>query len=175
MTLFKDSEVYQKERPTKATQAQIDKFYIDTAKEIIKEGYSEQNEDDIIEDLKKLYPFRGNGYELAKELEREYRSGYEFDVPFCEYLDTLSDSYHGIIEQNVKDWVKAHQPVATFEKGAKLMINETLNYSAKKGSIVYVTGKSDDRASYYINEDKDGNGGWVYAYELIEKQCSLID
>jgi len=51
-TLFNDAEVFQKERPTKLTEKQEADFYSEQAKDLIKKGFSTDDEEDIIEDLK---------------------------------------------------------------------------------------------------------------------------
>ena len=174
--LFSDSEVFQKERPTKLTKKQEEEFYLERAKDLIKEGYSEDDEEDVAKDLEYLYPFRDNGYEMAKDLDSSSREAcYSFSTEFCEWLDCLHYLYNKIETQNVIDWVKAHNPQPKFEKGTKLLIVETINHKLKKDSIVYVNGERPEEAVYWINEDPNKYGGYVIAYEKVEKCCVVTE
>lgn len=175
-TLFNDAEVFQKERPTKLTEKQEADFYSEQAKDLIKQGFSTDDEEDIIEDLKKLYPFHDNGFEMAKELD-DYgaNASYDIDTNFCEWLDCLYSNYDNIMTKNVKDWVKAHNPQPKFEKGTKLLIVETLCHKMGKGLEVYVNGGRPEEAVYWISEDPKKNGGTVLAYERVEKCCIIIN
>lgn len=172
--LFSDSEVFQKSRPMKPTEQQLSDFYSKMAKEIIAENFSNSDEEDIVEDLKDLYPFNGNGYELAKELDRGRSSAtYDFDPRFCEWLDDLSYEYKKVNDQNIKDWALAHKPQPKFEKGSEILIAETIHSGLKKGNRVFVTGIDPEMATYYIHENKDNNGGYVVAFEIIEQKCTV--
>jgi len=174
--LFSDSEVFQKERPTKLTDKQVDDFYLERAKDLIENGYSKDYVEDIIEDLKELYPFRDNGFEMANELKSyKMKACYEIDTQFCEWLDCLSFEYDQILTKNVIDWVKAHNPQPKFEKGTKLLITEHLCYGKPKGAIVYVTGGRKEEACYWIDENPNKDGGTVIEYELVEKCCVIAE
>ena len=43
--LFKDSDVFQKERPTKPTDAQLEVFYLKQANDLKSQGFSTDDED----------------------------------------------------------------------------------------------------------------------------------
>jgi len=171
-TLFNDAEVFQKERPTELTEKQKADFYIEQAKDLKAQGVSTDDEKDIIEDLKKLYPFRDNGFEMAKELDGYgCQANYNIDTNFCEWLDCLYSNYNEIETQNIKDWVKAHNPQPKFQKGTKLLIVEKLCHKMDKGLEVYVNGGRPEEAVYWISEDPNKYGGTVLAYERVEKCC----
>ncbi len=170
--LFNDSETFQKERPTSPTTVQLNAFYLKMAKEIIKERFSDDDEESIIEDLEGLYPFNDNGFEMAKDLERGNAS-YDIDVSFCEWLDGLASELRSIQTENVRAWVKAHNPQPKFEKGTKLLINERLCYKMDKGLTVYVNGGRPEEAVYWINTNPEVYGGTVLPYELVEKNCTI--
>ncbi len=172
-TLFNDSEVFQKERPQKPTAQQIEKFYYERAQEIIKEGFSDSDESDIITDLKNLFPFNDNGFEMAKDLERG-NACYEIDTSFCEWLDGLHYSYSEINRRNVKDWVNAHNPKPKFQDGQKLLVVENLCHGIKKDMIVYINYKREEEAVYIVDQDPKRNGGTVLEYERVEKCCTAI-
>lgn len=172
-TLFNDSEVFQKERPITPTAQQEADFYSKMAKELKQEGFSDSDEADIIADLKSLYPFTWNGYEMAKKLEHFMADAqYEITTRFCEWLEGLSHEYDEIKRNNVKAWVQAHNPKPKFEKGTKLMINARLCYGMEAGKAVYVTGGTPEEAVYWVDENPDRNGGTVLPYEKVEACCS---
>lgn len=169
--LFNDSETFQKERPKKPTKQQLKDLYLRLAKQLKKDGYNHfDNESIIAENLEELYPFNGNGYELAKELE-SINNNYEIDSSFCEWLDMIDSEYRNVLRENVELWVKAHNPKPKFIKGTKLLINSFLCRSFKIGETVYVNGGSETEATYWINSDPEEYGGTVLAYELVESNC----
>lgn len=175
-TLFNDSETFQKERPQKPTEKQVEEFYKKMAKEIKEEGFSQSNEDDIISDLRELYPFYDSGYEMAKRLEGwNVKANYQINASFIEWLENLDYEYRELNAKNIKEWVKAHNPQPLFTKGQKLLINEKLCYQKNAGSFVFVNGFSKDSACYLINENPNRQGGTVLAYELVEQRCSKAD
>lgn len=171
-TLFNDAETFQKERPKELTEKQKADFYIARAKDLKKQGYSSSDIEDIAKDLENLWPFRDNGFEMAKELDG-YSSNarYDIDTAFCEWLDSLEWDYREIQTHNVKNWVKAHNPQPKFEKGTKLLIIEDLCYKMDKGLEVFVNGGRPEEAVYWISADPNEYGGTVLAYERVEKCC----
>lgn len=174
--LFPSTEVFQKERPKQPTEKQKEDFYSRMAKEIIKDGFSTSDEEDIIEDLKMLHPFNDNGFEMAKDLDSHRASAsYDIDSSFCEWLDWLDIEYRKINEANVKEWVKAHNPQPKFENGTKLLINETICYGLTKGMEVYITGNNTERAYYTIDANPNKQGGTCIEYEITETKCSIIN
>ena len=174
--LFSDAEVFQKERPKGLSKQQEDNFYLEQARDLISNGYSSNDEEDVAEDLRYLYPFMDNGYEMAKKLEDYCRkASYETNTEFCEWLDCLYSSYNEIETKNVKDWAKAHNPQPKFETGTKLLIVEPLNHLLKKDSVVYVNGGRPEEAVYWINTDPSKYGGTVIAYEKVEQCCVVAE
>jgi len=173
MTLFNDSEVFQKERPTKPTDAQLDKFYYDSAKEIVNQGYSDSDLEDIVEDLKDLKPFNDSGFEMGKKLDRRSHASYDLSTMFLEHLEGLEWDYRQVNENNVKTWVKAHNIQPQFPKGTKLIVKESLHWKSKTGEELYITGGNPELAVYYVNANPNENGGTVLPYELVEARCSI--
>lgn len=173
-TLFSDSETFQKERPTKPTEKQLEDFYLKMADEIKKEGFSDSAETEIVKDLKNLYPFNDNGFEMAKELDSySAHAVYEINTSFCEWLDSLWHEYNDIKTENVKAWVNAHHPKSKFEKGDKLIINKNLCFGKAVGQTVFVTGVKADEYYYLIDENQNRQGGTILACERVEDCCSL--
>lgn len=172
-TLFSDSEVFTKERPTKASEAQLLEIYKIFAAEMIKNRWSRSPIDVIVEDFKKLNPNQ-NGYELAKILESDGRGHYNVDSIVVEHLDFFSHSISEIVRKNVKTWVEAHKIKASLEKGSKLIVCDTFSFQFKKDYIYYITGIREDEANYLIHEDKEHNGGYVVPFEIVEKNCKIV-
>lgn len=174
-TLFKDSEVLNKERPTKPTNQQIEEFWAKMAEEILDNNFSTSDKEDIISDLKNLSLY-DTGFEMAKELdEPNANANYEIDSSFIEWLESLSWEYRSLNDKNVKHWVSVFNPEHKYLKGQALLVNENLDREYTKGKIVYVTGFSLEKACYLISEDKNRNGGTVLAYEKVESCCTESD
>lgn len=177
-TLFKDSELFQKERPTKATEQQKSEFYKKMAKEVIKNKFVENYyEEDIIHDLKLLYPFwRNNGFEMGKILDGYgTRCSWDINTEVCEWLDCLESEYSELLDKNVKDWVKAHNPQPLFPMKTKLVVVKELNREKLSGDIIFVTGFRTETACYLVDKDPERKGGTVIPYEKIENHCKITE
>jgi len=173
--LFNDSEVYQKERPKNITKEQEDDFYQDMAEQIIDNHWSKSPIENIIHDLSEV-SISDSGYEIAKSLEGYRMKGsYDIDSSFIEFLEGLDYEKRLILRNNVKDWVKAHNPKPKFKKGDKLLVVESIFYEMKKDSIIYITGNKEDEAVYYAHKNKDNNGGYILDYEEVENKCQLLE
>lgn len=172
-TLFNDSEIFQKERPIALSKEQKRIFLLKQAAEIIINQWSDDNAEDIADDLAMLVPFSGNGFELGKEIEK-LNCYYDVDLSFCEFLENLFHSYQIEIDKNVKDWVKAHSIKPKFEKGQKVILKNKLA-GIPAHTPVYITGLYEDRAIYLISEDKNKNGGYLVAYEKLENSIVLTE
>lgn len=171
-TLFPDSETFTKHRPTRATDEQLKAFYREYAEEIIENGWADDYLEAVVYDVSNLSSF-DSGYELAKRLESlSCRGNYHIKTEFIEFLDDFTWRKRGLVEANVKTWVKAHNPKPKFQKGQALKPENSTNRSLPNNKTVYVTGFSEDRACYLIHEDKDMQGGIVLAYEEVEACCT---
>lgn len=171
-TLFPDSETISKHRPTKATDAQLQAFYKEYAEEIIENGWAVDDLEDVVHDVSNISSY-DSGYEIAKSLEGYgSRGSYDIDTSFIEFLDDFSWRKQELLDNNVKLWAQAHNIQPKFSKGQKLIVEQGLNREYVKGCIVYVNGFSIDRACYWIDQDKERNGGTVLAYEKVEAACS---
>jgi hypothetical protein len=173
--LFDDTLFVQKERPTKITEQQEEKMYLDLAKECIKYQYSSDDET-IAEDLKELST-NDSGFEKAKDLEDNGNASYEFDGDFIDWLDGMDYKRSDILKENVKLWVKAHNPKPKLEKGTKLKITGHLSYQKdlKTDCIVYITGVKLEEANYYIHPNSENNSGYVLAFEKVELNCEVSE
>lgn len=171
--LFNDSETFTKERPTKATEQQLRKFYEETAEEIIDNDWSNSDIEDIIIDLSNL-DMSDNGYIVAKRLD-DYsnKASYNINPCFVDFLDNLSWEKSNLVRQNIKDWVKAHNPKPKLKKGDELIVKTPLFFGNKIDSIIYITGIKEEEACYLMHEDKNNNGGYVISFEKVEENCKL--
>lgn len=169
LRLLDDSQVYQKDRPNTITEEQLDNFYKENAKFIIKNEWSDDDEEFIIKALKRIAPFNDNGYELAKDLERDNIAYFDIDVDFISWLDDLNYNYNNIKRQNVKDWVKAHNPKPKFEIGTELNFKSKLYYKHDISKSLYVTGYDSSEAKYILHKDPNHQGGTLVEYEEVEK------
>jgi hypothetical protein len=174
--LFDDTLFVQKERPTKITDQQEEKMYLDLAKDCVKQQFSSDDEETIAEDLKELST-NDSGFEKAKDLEDNGNASYKFDGNFIDWLDGIDYKRSDILKENVKLWVKAHNPQPKLEKGTKLKIVESLSYSKdlRKYCVVYVTGINMEQAYYTISDDKEKQGGYVLAFEKVESNCEVSE
>ena len=168
--LFNDSEVFQRQRPNYLTPEQKRNFLLQKAEEIIHNNWSEDDKEEIANDLAQLIPFSGNGYRLAKEIEKLHCT-YDIDVDFCEFLDSIYHDYLLEIDRNVKDWVKAHNIKPKYDKGTEVLLKNKI-YGIKPNTVVFITGMYEDKAIYLIHEDKNRNGGYLVAYETLEKSIN---
>lgn len=174
--LFDDAPFVQKERPTKITEEQEQKMYLDLAAEIIKNQWAKTGlEECIAESLSEL-SINDSGFEKAKDLEDNSYVDYDFCGDFINFLDDMSSRRRLLVDQNVKLWVKAHNPQPKLEKGTKLKIDKALCRSKDllKDSLVYVTGINMEKAYYTISANKEQQGGYVIAFEEVENNCTLI-
>jgi hypothetical protein len=176
-TLFQDSETFQKERPKKLTEQQEQAFYKELADEIIDNGWSQSGVDNIISDLKEVYPFHDNGYELAKELEGfNMSASYDIDVRFVEWLEDLSYEYSKKVEENQKAWVKAHDVKPKFNISDKLKCSKRISNSRfHQDDVVYIRNIHAETGKYVIHKDPDYKGGTVIDFEIIEGGCTLLE
>ncbi len=170
--LFPDSETFTTVRPTKITAQQKALFIASCAQDIISNGFSKSPLDSIIYDLTDID--LSDGYEAAKELEQYGQSSYNINSMFIEFLEGMDSEKDKLVRNNVKDWVKAHNITPKWEKGSQLTVNTPIYYFSSIGDIVYITGVDKERAVYYIDKDRDKNGGYVIPFERIESNCALI-
>lgn len=171
--LFSDKETFVKERPKKVPETRLQKFYTDLAEEIKSEGYSDDDIETIVEDVKEMSTI-DNGYEIAKHLDDRGNASYDIDPMFVDFLDNYGWRRREVFDEIIKEWVKIHDIKPKFNKGDKLIANEYLNRDYKSNAIVYVTGIKSDTARYLIDADPNRNGGTVFDFEKVETICSLI-
>src|SRR3989304_6105776 len=122
--LFKDLEVFTEKRPEKLTEKQENEIWEKLAKEVIEGGWSNDNIDVIIEDLKNL-SMSDSGYEMAKDLEGFVAKGnYKFDTSFIEWLDMLYSDFYDTKSKIIKEWVKVCNIKPKYKKDTKLIVKE---------------------------------------------------
>jgi hypothetical protein len=172
--LFTDAETFTKVRPTKITEQQAEDFYKTIAEEIIENGWSDSDLEDVISDVKNISTHH-SGYKIAKDLEGfGSKASYDIDTPFIEFLDSYGYEKDCVLRKNVEAWVAAHNPQPKFNKGQKLLVAITLNHENKKDAIVYVIGFSEKQACYLIDKNPERQGGTVITYEKVETNCNPL-
>jgi formate dehydrogenase maturation protein FdhE len=170
-TLFNESEIFQKKRPSKLTGKQERDFYLEMAKEVIENNWSSDDEDTIATDLSDL-SLSDNGYEMAKDLESYTGiAEYSIDVDFCKWLDNLFHEYKERMQLNVKEWVKSHKITPKYSIGDQLKVLSKLNRVINVNDIIFVAGIHDKEAEYVVNFDINHKGGTIIDFELIESNC----
>jgi hypothetical protein len=172
--LFSDSELFQKERPTKITEEQKKLFCTNVAKHIVKNGWSKNAIENVTEDIS-ILDINTNGYEIAKELESDGRCCYNIDLMFVEYLDDLYGEKSQLLRANVKEWAAAHNPIPKFLQNDKLVVNKNYKRAVlAEGAVVTIHRIDKEEACYIVNVDPKENGGFVIPYEIVEAHCILL-
>ena len=172
--LFKDSETFIKERPTKLSEKQEAEIWQKLAKEVVDNGWSDDDIDTIIEDLQNLSMY-DSGYEMAKDLEGFSSNGnYDIDTSFIEWLDMLDSDFDDARRENVKRWVKAHDIKPKYEKGTQLVVKERFTRSPELqvGKVIFVNGYYENEAKYCVSNEKDSKRNILIVYENIERCCA---
>lgn len=172
--LFNDSELFTKTRPTGLTAKQASDYYNEVAQEIIDNGWSESDVEDIAFDLSKIKDH--NGYENAKTLETDGDAYYDINSEFVEFLDSLLSNKQRLTEINIKAWVEAHDIKPIFEIGRQLQIIKTILSTTgfKKDVIVFITGHNLNLGCYLVNTENKKGSGVRLPYEIMEQNCILI-
>ena len=162
-----------KERPSELSEKQETEIWNKLAKEVIDNGWSYDNIDTIIEDLKCL-SMSDSGYEMAKYLEGFSANGsYDIDTSFIVWLDMLDIDFDNARRENVKLWVKAHGIKPKYEIGAQLLVNELFSRmpELQVGKIIFINGYYENEAKYCVSNDKDSKRNILIVYENIEQCC----
>lgn len=174
--LFKDSEMFVKERPDKLTEKQEAEIWHKLAKEVIDNKWSNEDINVIIEDLQKL-SMSDSGYEMAKDLEGFGSNGnYNIDTSFIEWLDMLYSDFDDAKRENVKRWIKAHNIKPKYNEGTQLIIKEAIsrNPELQIGKVIFVNGFYENEAKYCVSNKKDSESNVLIVYEKIEKCCAVF-
>lgn len=174
-SIFNDSEVFIKSRPNTLNETQKQEIYKRLAQEILDNGWSDSEINDIISDLSKLSRY-DSGYELAKRLESFHsKADYDIDTEFIEWLDLFCCAFDNAIDANVRQWVKAHQIEPNYLKGSRLIVFNQFSRSPELacGNTIYINGHDKDRGKYLVNTIKGSNSNLVVDYELIESNCNV--
>lgn len=161
--LFKDSEMFMKQRPNFVTEQQKEKWYEQNAREIIVNGWSDAEIDDIVCDLKGV-SLHDSGYEIAKHLEYN-GCDYEIETEFIEFLDGLGWEFDSLKRQNLVAWVKATNPKPKFKVGDRLIY---------KNKEVLVYGLREETAEYILSDDPKIKGGRLIPYEEVDDVCVVV-
>lgn len=171
LLLFKDSEVFIKNRPEELTENQKNDIWKELAKYIINEKWSNSDINDILNDLKKI-PLSYSGYEKAKQLESSKRCYYDLNTFFIEWLDSIEINFQDRINENVSYWVKVHDIKPIYNIGTELAITSFIN-NFQIGEKIFINGIYEKLAKYLVSDIKDSKRNIAINYEEIEKCCSV--
>jgi len=173
--LFDDTPYFQKDRPTQLSTQQEEKFFLDMAKECIECQYSSDNENIISADLQNLES-DDDAFTKAENLKSNGVASYNFIGAFIDWLDDLEYNRKAILMENVRLWVKAHNPQPKLKEGNLLKIIKSLGgqIELKTDSEIYIIGIDTDQAGYIISPFLKGDGGYIIPFEEIELSCQII-
>lgn len=168
-TLFKDKEVFQKERPTNITESQKQEFIKNIAQEIIDNGYSDSDFDEVLEDIEDLYPFYDTGFELAKQLDGYGSSGeYHIDSDFIAFLEDLTWKKAILINGNVKKWVQAHDIKPKFPLFTSLTLKSNISKDYNAGDTIFINTIKNDDGLYGISKTINDTRNRLIEFEKLE-------
>lgn len=174
--LFDDTLFVKNERPTDITRQQEEQMFIDMAKEIIDSGFSDSELEDVIEDLKVL-SLHGTGFDIAKDLEGCGNAEYDFDGEFIDWLDNAPFIRHGILIENVRLWVRAHNPEPKLKVGDALKVIEPLNRIRflAKDQVIHISKIDELLACYYVSTDIAEKKVFSVPFEIVEANCVVLE
>ena len=164
--LFKDSETFQKERPLIITDKQESEVYNEVADYIIQWGLSKNSKKQIVKDLQEYHISNSESIETANEL-RENCNGYTFNSSLLEQIELIDILISEKKQENVKQWVEAHDIKPKYNIGDSFKLKKTVCYGYSNIDIVFITGIYKDRACYTISLDKNEKGGTLIRYERL--------
>lgn len=170
--LFSDSGTFQKERPTKLSKDKERELYLKLANEIIENGWSEYDAEQIADDLSLLPRHEHNGYKLAKRLESTRLSTmYNIDAQFVDWLDCFAYELNDAVRGLVQEWIKAHDIKPKLTVGMKFNVDNNCAFwfHPKKTDVAYITGVDERSARYTVWHEKEHEGGILIEYERLEK------
>jgi hypothetical protein len=167
---IKDSDVFQKERPTKITNNQRLEVLSEVAKNILELGMSEDNIETIISDLHNVSTSNNSGYEMAKEIEDSWdcSGSYNIDSNFIELLESIDSLMDDKKRKNTVEWVKAHNINPLFKIGDGFILKSSPSRGFEAEDKIFITKINAKQAYYCINKDENGNGGRCIVFEKLE-------
>ena len=164
--LFKDSEIFVKERPKYLTNRQEEKLLQKFALKIINRGYSRSNLGSIMNDIQEL-----EEYEAEEEVdefleyysEANYLSATNIKNIFQEYLSEKNE----IERQNILQWIHAHKIRPLFHIGEIVIINSNnQNANLTRGKKLVIENIYFDQAQYLLSDNN--HNSFVLDYEILE-------
>lgn len=143
-----------------------DKLIIEQAAKIHAEEIARQikglDVEQLAEDLVANYRSYNDGYELAKDLERE---GYEIDVEFVNLLDDFDSRVGAVQREEEKKWVK----MVGFEP--KFKVGDRVDMGERRGShherYGYVDKIVAESAEYYVKTDEKPGISYIIKAENL--------
>lgn len=113
------------------------------------------------EALARNYSAFKDGYELAKDLERE---GFDPDAQMVAELDNFGFEVNSAHGQAVKDWVKLVGFEPLYEVGDTVLVPRILDDKGGSGKITEIR---HDTAEYLVKTDPSSNSGYIIKAEDI--------
>jgi len=164
--LFKDSEIFVKERPKYLTNRQEEKLLQKFALNIIHKGYSKSNMENIMNDIQQLEDYEAE--EEANEFleyysEANYLSIANIKNIFQEYLSEKNE----LERQNVLQWIHAHKIRPLFHIGETIIIkSNSQNIKLTHGKKLVIENIYFDQAQYLLSDNN--HNSFVLDYEILE-------
>lgn len=152
-TLFKESDVFIKNRPTNLSETQKANLYHELAQEVYDYKWSNGDIDSICQDLQNLNLDK-TGYKLAKDLENNGTEAYDFTYDFIIWLNNIEFCFDDELTRIIKQWVTVFDIKPKFKVGDKLLLTDDLTHDFKKGDSIYIKRYDDRKAIYYIAKKK---------------------
>lgn len=126
------------------------------------------NEKEIAEGLKKVVTPHGDGYELAKDMER---CGWEGSKALIELMEECSSLFCEALEELTWQWVRCLNIKPQFKIGDQVQLPK--NYGQSTGEIV---GFNEKQAKYHVRtSDQKPTSYWVIEFERISELKLLGD
>lgn len=177
-TLFKDSEVFVKERPISLSPKQKKELMLKLAKEVKENNWSTSSIERIADDLCDLR-IQFDGYDTARELDDFGKNAsYNINLSFAEWLDCLNSEINDVVIGFQKEWVNAHYIKPKFKIGQELIINENINEyltDLEKGCTIFINSINKSTARYMVSNKKGDTRNTVLNFEDVEDKCSVVE
>jgi hypothetical protein len=161
LKLFEDSEVFTKKRPT-ISESQEKEFFRKFAEELVN---SENEVEEYVEIIEKIFDATEDAYHLAKEFESE---GFDVDMKFCNFLGDKQYEYTKIIRDNISTWIKAHNIIPKYKTGDKIIFKVDVFPYFKQNEITEINLSYPDYAKYSIKHS-------LIEWETIEEFTDLVN
>ena len=178
LTLFHDSELFQKERPIKITEQQKTELINDSVEHIISKYIKNIDKEDIVEMLEYYYPFKtfndiDDDYDYIEE-EISNKFNIQINEELFGHLNYLSMKIDKSLVENVKQWVNAHSIKLKYNDYQYLKVLKPFG-RFKVDDIIVVNGVYNETARYIVDKDYNIGLGTIIDGEVIENNCEPLE